>query len=96
MEANATRVTRLSNSRSLASVACDGVRWVDVFCGSICVSWKRNLVEIGRRVRSRRLGPGQGIYCSIQPVVVLTAWSVEGAWVSSSPPRRERADFRGD
>ena len=35
-------------------------------------------------------------YCSIQPVVVLTAWSVEGAWVSSSPPRRERADFGGD
>ena len=29
------------------------------------------------------------IYCSIQPTIVLTAWSVEGAWVSSSPPRRE-------
>ena len=31
------------------------------------------------------LGPGQGNYCSIQPTVVLTVWSVEGAWVSSLP-----------
>ena len=70
--------------------------WVDVFGESICANWKRNLVDGG--AESGRDGSvlARVFYCSIQPVVVLTAWSVEGAWVSSSPPRRERADFRGD
>ena len=39
----------------------------------------------GRRGGGGGLGPGQGDYCSIQPTVVLTVWSVEGAWVSSLP-----------
>ena len=60
----------------------------------------RVVVRSGRRARRRGggegLGPGQGNCCSIQPTVVLTVWSVEGAWVSSLPSaaaakREERA-----